>query len=1013
MKKCLLILWSCLFTLTAWSQETQVKGKVISAEDGLPIPGVNVVVEGTTKGTATDVDGNYAIQLAPGENTLVYSFVGFKTVTVQVNDRSRIDITLQSDVTALETVVVVGYGEQRKIDITGSVANLEGQEVASQPSPNPISALQGQVAGVQITNSGAPGASPQIRIRGTGTIRGNPNPLYVVDGVWYDDISFLNPADIDEISILKDASSQSIYGVRAANGVVLINTKKGKREGPATVTYNGFVGTQIVTNKVDMATGPQFATMVNELNVITGKEELYPDPSSFGTTDWYDEILRSALISNHQVSISGGGEKSTYNFSLGYLDQDGIVEGNSFQRYTARLQNDFEPFDFLRMGYTLTGAVNTSNDIPTSIFHQLYSASPITPVFEEDGSYGDPNDYGAGSSTGFNPQATLDFFNQRTKNFRMTGNVFAEIYFLDNFTFRTSLGGDFGENELRSFTPVYMATLSQQRDVSLLKRERSETRNWILENTLTYDRQINDAHHLKILLGQGAQEYGFYKLTGTAENVPNNSEGDYFFKLGDPGTAVVADEGSLYTIASYFARVNYSLLDRYLLTATFRADGSSKFGTNDRWGYFPSVGLGWVISEEGFMQNQTIFDNLKLRGSWGKIGNSSVPANTSVLRVSQPEKFVYVGGNGATLPGASINTITPPTTVWETSVGTDIGLEANFMDYRLYAEIDYYIKDTQDAIFDIPILRSLGTSGGTIVANQADIKNSGFEFLLSWEDQPSDDFSYSISANLGINENEVRDVSTGENPIDQAVGTTGGAPNTRTVVGEPIGQFYGFNVIGVFQSQSDVESYVSEEGEVLQPNAVAGDFKYANLNGDNVIDGLDRVFLGNPNPRYTYGLNTNWRFKAFDLTLDLQGVADVELYNANLGLRFGTENFTRDFYENRWHGAGTSNDYPSANIGGGDNYKANSFYVESGDYIRIRNVQVGFTLPSSVTDRWKINSFRVFANAQNPVNIFSYRGMTPEIIGDPTADAAPTRAGVDTNVYPMFATYNIGLNVTF
>jgi len=1007
MRKILLVLFPFMLTLTAWSQETEVSGKVMSGEDGLPIPGVNIVVEGTTRGTTTDVDGNYAIQLGPDENTLVFSFVGFKSVTTQVNGRSTIDVTLESDVTALEEIVVVGYGEQRKLDITGSVSNVEGEEINRQPSINPISALQGRVAGVQITNSGAPGASPQIRIRGTGTVYGDPNPLYVVDGVWYDDISFLNPADIENISILKDASSQAIYGVRAANGVVLVTTKKGREDSRATVSYNGFVGSQVVTNQVELADGPQYATMINELDVANGVAPRYSDPSQYGTTDWYRQILRAGLISNHSVSVSGGGEKSTYNFSLGYLDQEGTVEGNEFKRYTARLQNDFQAFDWLKIGYTITGAMNESADIPGSIFHQIYAASPITPVYYADGTYGDPNDYRAGSSNLFNPQVTLDFFDQNSRNYRMTGNVFAEAQFLDHFTFRTSVGGDFGENELRNYSPEYAATLSQRRSVSLLRRERSETRNWILENTLTYDNQEDEDHGIKIMIGQGAQRYRFYRIEATAEGVPNNSDDDHYFTLGDPGTLFVDDEGDLSTVASYFARVNYSFRDRYLLTASFRADGSSKFGVDDRWGYFPSIGVGWVISEEGFMRDQAIFDNLKFRGSWGKIGNSSVPANTSVLRVSQPEQFTYVGGNGATLPGASINTITPPTTVWETGVGTDIGLEANFLGYRLYVEVDYYTKDTQNAIFRIPILNSLGTSGGTILGNQATFRNSGFEFLVTWDEQRSDDFSYNISANLGINNNEVLEVSTGANPIDQAVGTTGGATNTRTVLGQPIGQFFGFEVAGIFQSQEDIDSYVSSGGEVIQPNAVPGDFKYADLNDDGVVDGNDHTFLGNPNPRYVYGLNTNWRFKTFDLTLDFQGVAGVEIYNAVLGARFGTENFSREFYENRWHGEGTSNTYPSANIGGGQNYRANSFFVEDGSYFRVRNVQLGFTLPSSVSDRWRLNSFRVYVNAQNALNFFSYRGMTPEVGGE------PTRAGVDTNVYPMFATYNIGLNVTF
>lgn len=1005
MKRFLLFLLPLLLWSTAWAQETQVTGTVISAEDGLPVPGVNIVVEGTTRGTTTDIDGKYSIVLGPDENTLVFSFVGFKTVTVEVNGRSTIDITLESDVTALEEVVVVGYGEQRKIDITGSVANVEAEEINRQPIVNPVSGLQGRVAGVHITNSGSPGESPEIRIRGVGTVHGNSSPLYVVDGVWYEDINFLNPGDIESISILKDASSQAIYGVRAANGVVLITTKTGRADAETTVSYDGYVGSQVVTNQVEMANGPQYAEMINELDIATGAQPRYENPSSFGTTDWFRQILRAALITNHQISVSGGGEKSTYNFSLGYLDQQGTVEGHEFKRYTARLQNDFQPFDWMTVGYTITGAFIRSEDIPTSIFHQLYSASPITPVYYADGTYGDPNDFKAGSSNLFNPQATIDFFDQDSRNYRMTGNVFAEATFLKNFTFRTSLGGDFAENEIRNFQPEYAATLSQRRSISLLRRERSENRNWIVENTLTYSNNDDEDHSLTVLLGQGAQQYRFYKLEATAENVPNNSEAEHYFRLGNPDTRFVNDEADLETVASYFARVNYSFRDRYLLTASFRMDGSSKF--TERWGYFPSIGVGWVLSEEGFMQNQNVFDNLKLRASWGKIGNSRVPANIAVLRVTQTDQLTYVGGNGATLPGASINTITPPETVWETSVGTDIGIEANFLNYRLTAEIDYYIKDTQEAIFNIPILGSLGTQGSEINGNQATFRNSGFEFQVTWQDQPSDDFSYTISANLGVNENEVYEVSTGANPIDQAVGTTGGATNTRTILGQPIGQFYGFEVVGIFQDQEDIDSYVSSGGQVIQPNAVPGDFKYADLNGDGVIDGNDHTFLGNPNPRNIYGFNSNWRFKAFDLTLDLQGVAGVEIYNATLGARFGTENFTRDFYENRWHGPGTSNEYPSANIGGGQNYRSNSFYVESGDYFRVRNVQLGFTIPTDVTDRWGIRALRIYANAQNAINIFKYRGFTPEVGGE------PTRAGVDTDVYPMFATYNVGLNVSF
>jgi TonB-linked SusC/RagA family outer membrane protein len=1005
MKKMLLtMLLPCLLLVSAMAQERVVTGKVTDGADGSPIPGVNVVVQGTTKGTTTDVDGNYSIGLAEGENTLVFTFVGYKSLSFDVAGKTALDVAMESDVTSLNEVVVVGYGEQRKADITGAIANVESEEITKQPTVNPISALQGKVAGVQITNTGAPGASPQIRIRGLGTVYGNPNPLFVVDGVWYDDISFLNPNDITSLSVLKDASSQAIYGVRAANGVVLITTKKGGQEQAATISYNGFVGSQVPTNQIEMATGAQYEEMINELDVINGGAPRYDtDYSDAGTTNWYRQILRAALISNHQISLSGATEKTNYNFSVGYLKQEGVVERNDFKRYTARLQNEFQALKFLRLGYTMTGAYNLSNDVPGGIFHEIYSALPNVPVRYEDGAYGDPNDYKSGSSTLFNPQATLDFYDQDSKNYRVTGNAFAEAKFLEYLTFRTSFGADFGQNEVRNYTPQYVATLAQRNSTSRLSLARNEQRNWIFENTLTFDRQVDD-HGIRFMLGMGAQRYKTYGISGTALNVPNNSEADHFLRLGDPDTRFVEDSGDLSTIASYFGRLNYSFKDRYLVTASLRADGSSKFSTDDRWAYLPAIGLGWVISEEAFMSDQNIFSSLKLRGSWGKIGNSAVPSNISNLTVTP---YVYIGGDGSVLPAASIDRIVPPATIWEKGVGTDVGIEASFLDGRLFTEIDYYMKDTEDAIFDIPILSSLGTSGNTIIGNQATFRNSGFEFSVNWNDQKSSDFSYTVGVNFSVNKNEVFEVATGRNPIEQGVGVTGGARNTRTIVGQPIGQFYGYRVVGIFQTQEEIDGYTSTDGTEIQPSAKPGDFKYADINDDGQISGKDKVVLGNPNPKYLYGINTSFRYKMFDLSLDFQGVAGVDIYNANLGFRFGTENFTRDFYENRWHGAGTSNDYPSTNIGGGNNYVANSFYVESGSYFRVRTAQLGFTLPKSLTDRWRMTSFRIYANAQNALNIFKYRGMNPEVGG------SPTRAGVDSSVYPLYATYNFGVNVSF
>lgn len=999
-----------LFINAAFAQNITVTGTVSDGGDNSTIPSVSIIVKGTTKGTQTDANGKYTISV-PANGTLVFTYIGYNTQEVPVNNRTTVNISMASSSQQLEQVVVVGYGTQRKIDVTGAVATVKGDDIAKQASQNPVSALQGKVAGVSVTNVGTPGASPKITIRGTGTIYGNTGVLYVVDGVWYDEISFLNPADIASMSILKDASSQSIYGIRAANGVVLITTVHGKKGDP-TINYNGTIGIQRVTNQVEMANASEYAIGVNELVSHLNKYKAADDQDApvFANTnlgegtDWYKQILRTAMVTSHQVSINGASEKSSYNFSAGYLNQDGIVESNNYKRYTVRLSNDFQVFKNLKIGYNVTGISSTSRDIPSTIFRDMFAASPVVPVFNADGSYGDPNTYNLGNGSNMNPQARIDFYNQRTSKYKITGNAYAELKFAKHFTFKTSAGGDFGQEEVRSYTPEYYATLAQQSNISSLGVDRIETRNWILENTLTYDNKWGD-HNLTVLAGQTAQRYKSYTIKAKAFDVPYSNDGDLYLKLGDADQSTITDEGVLTTAASYFGRVNYSFQNKYLFNASLRADGASQFfGGSDLWGYFPSIGAGWVISNEEFMKNQTIFSNLKLRGSWGKVGNAGVPINPTTQTVSQLPELIAIY-NGIPYTGGSINTIVPPVLFWERSAGTDIGLEMGFLSNKLNVEVDYYNKTTQQAIFDIPVLGSLGTKDSKIIGNQADFRNRGFEFMASWSDKTSSDLTYSISANVGMNNNKVLNVTSGANPIySGGDGLTGGALATRTVSGGAIGEFFGYNVTGIFQT--DAQAAAS-----AQPTAKAGDFIYADTNGDGTVDGKDRIVLGNPNPKFTYGLNTNFAYKNFDLTVDIQGVAGVDVYNANLGNRLGNENFTKEFFDNRWTGEGSSNSNPSTNIAGSTNNLANSYFVESGAYIRLRNIQLGYSLPESITSKWKIKKLRVFANAQNAVNLFGYRGFSPEVSS--STNTSPTSAGIDNNVYPLFATYNLGLNLTF
>jgi TonB-linked SusC/RagA family outer membrane protein len=994
-----------LFSIdTAFAQNVTVKGKVTDATTGESLIGVSVQVKGTTTGTQTDVNGTFTIN-APSAATLTFAYIGYASQAIAVNGQTSIDVKLQAKANELQQVVVVGYGTQRKLDVTGSVATVKGSEIAKQASTNALSGLQGKVAGVQITNAGSPGASPSITIRGLGTVYGNVSPLFVVDGVWYNDISFLNPQDIESFSILKDASSTAIYGIRAANGVVLISTKRGAKGKPV-INYNGYAGWQSVTNQVKMANATEYATAINELytyNNVTPK--IFSDPSSYGKgTDWYGLILRDAFVTNHEVSVSGGTDKYTYNYSFGYLDQDGIAKTNNYQRYTVHLSNDFKPTKALKLGYTANGLIGKSKDVDGGIFHQLFGAAPTLPVRYSDGNYGDPNDYHTGSGNNYNPQVTLDFFNQKSKNMRFTYNVYGEVNFLKNFKFRSSFGGDIGQAEVRGYTPVYQATFAQKSLVSNLDVNHTETRNWIWENTLTYDVKIKD-HKITALLGYSAQNNRTRQLDAHAQNVPYASSGNQHNSF--PDTAKVtyyATPGSqLHTRAlSQFARVNYSFKDKYLLNASIRRDGASQFYGSHTFGYFPSVGAGWVITNEDFMKDQKIFSSLKLRGSWGKVGNSVVPINPSVQVVSSDPYLTAIFGNPqVAYPGASINSLVPPTIVWEKAVASDFGLEGGFLDNRLTFEADYYNRETQDAIFAIPIAGSLGTNNSSLIGNQASIRNRGVEFSITWKNQASKDFSYSIGANLGVNNNKVLSVLSGANPIyDGGEGIANGALATRTVVGEPIGEFYGYKVTGIFQTAAEIAAS-------KQTSAQPGDFIYQDTNKDGILDTRDRIVLGSPLPKYNYGINTSFTYKNFDLALDFQGVADVSVYNANIAYRFGNENFTKDFYDHRWHGPGTSNTYPSVNVGSTANAAPNSFYVESGAYFRMRNAQLGYTLPSPVLKRWGISKIRLYANAQNALNFFGYKGFTPEVGGGVGS------MGIDASVYPLYATYNFGVNVTF
>ncbi|WP_460432568.1 SusC/RagA family TonB-linked outer membrane protein [Arachidicoccus ginsenosidivorans] len=990
-----------------FAQQTDYHGRVIDSLTGDAVAGATIVLLGTTKsnGVITNASGVFTIS-AQQNQQLSISSIGYGAKTVTLTSNTNLIIKLASQVASQSTVVVIGYGTQKKIDVTGSVAQIKGEEIAKQASVNPIAALQGKVAGVQITNSGAPGSSPDITIRGLGTFQGNPKPLYVVDGVWLDDISFLNTADIKSMSILKDASSESIYGVRGANGVIIITTNKGIA-GKLNINYNGYVGYQVANNIPTMADGHEYAILYNELQRVSGGTNML-DSSQFSQgTNWFNAELRNAIVTNHQLSVNGGGDKSVYNLSLGYLSQQGLLKTNKYQRYTLNFANEIHFTPKITFGYNVMGAYSKSHDVPGGIWRYLYTAPPIMPVRFSNGFYGDPGYYGLGSSVS-NPQVTLDYNNAATQIYHINGNAYVNIDLLRHFTLHSILGGTYHENDFKNFTPVYKANANQMSSHNTLSINTSWQKDWIIDNTLTYANTFGGVHHVSIMAGQEAQRIYNYSQNSTGLDGGLSSDpATWYLKLAS-GNGTTTDDISIIKRASYFGRLTYSYKSRYSLTSTLRSDASSVFTDNSGRALLPSVGVAWIITGENFMQDQQVFDLLKLKASWGEVGNDGIPAYTASQQTTSSS---IIFGNTQTISsGQSVQSPLPPPLTWEKSAGTDIGLEAALLHNRLEINADYYNKKTQNFIYYYGLQGALGYTTSYVIENIGELQNQGLEFSATWHDQASSDFSYSISANIAYNKNEFTKNNYGGNQKFYSGGgaSTGGQLGTITTLGLPVGAFYGYKVIGIFQSPDDVQNYKNTDGVLYQPNAVPGDFKYAKLSDDGLaINGNDRTMIGNPNPKYTYGLNTSFTYRHFDLAIDLSGVADVDVYNANKGLRFGAENFTKDFYDKRWHGQGSSNTDPSVNLGGGQNYYINSWYVEDGSYLKIRNIQLGYTLPLA-GNHLGIEKLRLYINAQNPVIFTKYTGFSPEISG-----GTPGNINIDNNVYPLSAIYNFGVNLTF
>lgn len=1014
-----------------------VKGTVISGTDNEPLIGASVMVQGTKDGTVTDLDGNFTIAAKNGQ-TLEVSYLGFITQKVKVTG-SVINVTLNEDKQSLDEVVVVGYGVQKKKLVTGATVQLKGDDIAKLNTTNPLSAMQGQTPGVNIVStSGQPGAAMSVTIRGLGTV-GNSQPLYLIDGVG-GDITTLNPADIESIDVLKDAASAAIYGAQAANGVVLVTTKSGK-EGSSKITYDGYVGWQTLGRKFEMLNSNQYMQIMDE--ALLNSNNMSPiDWTSLSAirdangnvynTDWIDQAVdNGALTTSHSLAFTGGSKTSTYSISGGYTGQDGLIGGSDvsyYKRYNFRANSEHKMWNGLvtigeHVGFVYKDSrgMGTGN-IYNNNLRSAFSTSPLVPVYDANGNYYSTVDSDWNKNDG-NPYGTMmmNRFNQ-SKNTSVDANVYVQIEPIKNLKFKTVFGLNYGGSNYRSFTPIYKFTPQSGNGITKVNQSNGNGTSLVWTNTLTYDFDIKD-HHISALLGSETTKYdgestGSYGVNLTAgfddwehAYVENTEKGHADRKVS--GGPYDATRGQ-----SFFARLGWSWKDRYMVNATMRADGSSKFAKGHRWGYFPSVSAGWTLTEEDFMKSAASWlDFLKLRLSWGQVGNANINCYQYLAPVTTSKtnyNFGATGGTDAWVMGAYTERLANEKVKWETSEQYNVGLDARFLRQRLSLTLDGYIKNTKDWLVQAPIRATAGTGGPVI--NGGDVKNKGIEVGLSWNDNIGRDFTYSVGANFAYNHNEVGNIPTldgiihgKDNQIYQNAEEFYRAEN-----GHAIGYFWGYKTAGLFQNQKEINDWIAAGNGIYQADVKPGDVKYVDVNHDGVINASDKVDLGNGLPKYTFGFNFNLAWKGVDLSANFTGAAGFQIAQSYRDPSSSQANYSRRILK-RWTGEGTSNEIPRVTYGDVGNWLFSDLYLQDGDYIRLQNLTMGYDFKKLIS--WKgLSKMRLYFQVQNLFTLTKYDGMDPEIGSFNGTDGNSSDSwvsGVDMGYYPHPRTFIVGLNLAF
>ncbi|WP_320018237.1 TonB-dependent receptor [Labilibaculum manganireducens] len=1051
MKKCyvrtkkgiLLLLLLIAVPLVTLAQTIRVTGKVTDS-GGESLPGVNIVILGTTQGTITNIDGVYSMDV-PSNAKLTFNFIGFNTQTIEVNNKNTINVVMVEDVQSLDEVVIVGYGQMKRSDLTGSVVSVSSEAINQSVTTSIDQVLQGRAAGVQVQqNSGAPGAGSSIRIRGISSLNGSNEPIFVIDGIIIDGatgsgtenaLSSINPSDIVSMDVLKDASATAIYGSRAANGVIIITTKRGKK-GEATITYDGYMGWQEMPKKLDLLNLQEYAIHKNtraDMGIVM-RDNSFVRPDLLGEgTDWQDEMFTHAMMQSHNLSVSGGTDKSTYAMGVGYLDQDGIAIGSAFERFNLRGTFDSQVKDFLKVGvnFAFSNSKQKTTVSDASLILTALKQTPNVAVRNADGSFDGPD---TDEYVQNNPVGLAMIKDNRNEKAGIRASTFAEATLIKGLTFKTEYSLDYGFGNAYTFNPSYTfgALVNEVREGS---RTKSYNKYWNWKNILTYNCEFG-IHNIKMMLGQEMQESHWENLYGYRSGYLTNGATD--LNAGDATTAKNSNGSGVSSISSYFGRMFYSFDDKYLLTATLRYDGSSKFHKDNRWGWFPSAAIAWKVSNENFLKDNDIINNLKLRLGWGTVGNQNVPnyAYTSTYAASATN-----WGTGLLAANTANEDLQ-----WETTYSSNAGVDLNLFNNRIEFIADIYYKKTKNLLLQLPLPAYVGTSGvGATSApwvNVGSLENKGIELTLNTVNIDKGDFLWRSNFVFSVNRNKVLSLNTETGILNRNIQQ--GSDNTivtRTAVGKAIGQYYGYKVIGRFEkatdfyyknSAGDVVPTALPEGMDIGENSVwIGDYIFEDINKDGVINEEDRGYIGNPEADFTFGIGNSFSYKGFDLNIFLSGSYGNEVVNyqrrwlenprANTNLLKSALGYAQlslidpngpNDYRNVQIAGGASNmpRISASSASSTSNYRYSNKFVEDGSYLRIQSISFGYNLPRKLVSRFGIQNLKVYTNLQNVYTFTKYSGYDPEI-GSTNQDALLT--GIDNARYPSPRIYTFGVNVSF